>query len=166
MNAERRATLLVLLATLGCRPAARDTEREANRTEFLLSMKAKCREAGERASAQWRSLHSREAAEKQIEQGFITLKGGLPLAFFSPPEYAYSEDLNTCLYADGGMSVGTTGRDGYTKNVNRHRYVVDVYRNKTILQLLLLNGEVYEDANDPSLCKSEAEFEARKARLF
>ena len=109
-------------------------------SESLLRMKAQCQQAGAQARARWVKQYPGET-------------------FSDEPEYGYSSQMHTCLYADAYSDEGLVGRP------REVRFVLDVYANRVILELMLQRG-VPIPSDDLPFCKSEHEFTARKAQLF
>ena len=120
---------------------------ETQRQEALLRMKAQCKEAGEKA-----------------HEKFISLNPSGPL---TEPEYGYSETLNTCLYEDSYVdrpnAAALKGSKGSTRT---DRFVFDVYANRVILEYIAYDGRSITESPDPVMCRTEKEYEARKAALF
>jgi hypothetical protein len=86
-------------------------------SETLLRMKAQCRQAGAESRARWVKRYPGET-------------------FSNEPEYAYSERLHTCLYADSYSDSGV-----WLPGVPREdRFVEDVFANRVILELTLHSG--------------------------
>src|SRR5260221_6761763 len=137
--------LAYALAT-GCSHGVQDSRSD----DAVLRMKNQCKEAGEKAEAEWVARYTRET-------------------FSDSPEYAYSPKLNTCLYADEYTDVNT-GRSielGLLgAKSRRDRFVLDVYTNKVLLEYTEHNGQSITNDSDAVNCRSEAEFVARKAELF
>jgi hypothetical protein len=118
--------------------------REGEQNESLLRMKAQCQQAGVQARARWVKRYPAET-------------------FSNEPEYGYSSQLHTCLYAD---SYSDSGGPLFPGVPREDRFVEDVYANKVILELTLHAGVPITTDGDPTLCKSEKEFVARKAQLL
>jgi len=137
-----RMSHVVLAALFASGTACLQQTREPN--EALLRMKAQCRQAGAESRARWVKEYPGET-------------------FSNEPEYAYSERLHTCLYAD---SYSDSGGPLFPGVPREDRFVEDVFANRVILELTLHAG-VPIPAGDTSVnCKSEKEFVARKAKLF
>jgi hypothetical protein len=124
-------------------------ERRENR-EVELRMKATCAEAGRKARQQWVSQYHQER-------------------FSDTPEFGYSAKLNTCLYADEytDIDTGTSIQHALMNTkVRRDRFVLDVYANKVLLESTEHDGRSITVDPDPINCRTEAEFNTRKAELF
>ena len=96
-------------------PKENAIEVQKDQQEFLLTKKAQCQAAGEK-------VHSKMEAEKSADSTmFVAL-------------YAFNEELNTCLYRSGILSVS----DG--KSV-RIMWVMDVYTQKELLTHSSIDNE-------------------------
>ncbi len=118
--------------------------REGEPSESLLRMKAQCQQAGALARARWVKQYPEET-------------------FSNEPEYGYSSQSHTCLYSDSYSDSGVPLFPGVPRE---DRFVEDVYANKVILELTLHAGVPVPAGGDPTFCKSEQEFVARRAKLF
>lgn len=101
--------------------------------EDPLAVKQRCQEAG---------LPLYERDRKDVDGSDATL---------FEPEFGYSKELKTCLYA-GGL-LGT--RDGITTII---KWVKDSYSNQELISYSEVNGEAFAG--------SRQEFERRKQELF
>jgi hypothetical protein len=112
-------------------------------------MKAQCAEAGKKARQEWVTQYNQET-------------------FSDNPEYGYSATLNTCLYADEYSDVSPGERAPLLRGTKsrRDRFVLDVYSGKVLVEYTEHDGASITTAPDPVMCRTEQEFEARKARLF
>jgi hypothetical protein len=138
-------SVAAILVLGGC---AQQTPRQATaNSESALRMKAQCAEAGKKARAEWVAQYDHEM-------------------FSDSPEYGYSSVLNTCLYADEYVDVnpGTPLLRGIKSR--RDRFVLDVYSGKVLVEYTEHDGASITTESDPVMCKTEAEFDARKAKLF
>jgi hypothetical protein len=124
--------------------AASCQRQEVESNESLLRMKAQCQQAGAQARTRWVKQYPEET-------------------FSNEPEYGYSSQLRTCLYADSYSDSGVPLFPGVPRE---DRFVEDVYANKVILELTLHAGVPIPTVGDPTFCKSEQEFVTRKAHLF
>jgi len=112
-------------------------------------MKAQCAAAGKKARQEWVTQYSRET-------------------FSDNPEYGYSATLNTCLYADEYSDVNPGERAPLLHDTKsrRDRFVLDVYSGKVLVEYTEHDVASITTAPDPIMCRTEQEFEARKAKLF
>ena len=132
----------------GCSRSANDPPRE----ETILQLKGQCRESGATARHDWVAQFHRET-------------------FSDTPEYAYSPELKTCLYADeyadDDSKVPELALIGV--KMRRVRFVLDVYANKELFVYVEHDGHPFRGSpvvGDPEMCRTEQEFEARKTKLF
>ena len=138
--------VLILALGGGCSTGG---EPSVNR-EAQLRMKSVCREAGQKARRGWLAQYPRET-------------------FSDSPEFGYSASLNTCLYSDEytDLDNGTSIPHALLgAKVRRDRFVLDVYTNKVLLEYTEHDGRSITTAADPIMCRTEAEFNAKKAELF
>lgn len=113
-------------------------DKEKQRVEFLFSKKRECQELGNIIYNQDR---------KELDESGIILN----------PEYAYNEELNTCLYAGGYMGKGADWQ----------KWVKDSLSNKEILYLMSSEGEILPPSMYCDTCVSSIEeFNMRKQELF
>jgi hypothetical protein len=140
------ATTLTICALVGCS----GDRASLNNDEALLKLKEQCRAAGAKTRAEWTAKYPTET-------------------FSDSPEYAYSPRLKTCLYADEYTDVDD-GSPAYAflqgVKSRRDRFVVDVYTNKVLLEYTEHDGRSITTESDPVMCRSEKEFEQRRASLF
>jgi hypothetical protein len=118
--------------------------------EEVLRLKSQCKEAGEKARNTWTSQYANES-------------------FSGSPEYGYSASLKTCLYADEYTDVDdgrSVARALLQTKSRRDRFVLDVYSNKVLCEYTEHDGVSITTEPDSVMCRTEAEFEARKAKLF
>jgi len=114
----------------------------------LLALKAKCREDGAKAQADWKATRPAATWYPTADQSDKTTLGG----WLPSDEYTYNSRLNTCLWS--GYYFGSHGGVSW-----RFKLVLDVYGNKPLIQFTEAGdkqvGDVSEDA-----------FDRRKAELF
>ena len=139
---------LALSLICGCARHAPPAE-DAPRPESALRMKAQCAEAGKRARQEWVTQYNQET-------------------FSDSPEYGYSALLNSCLYADEYSDVNPGAKAPLLAGVTvrRDRFVLDVYSGKVLVEYTEHDGKSITTTADPVMCRTEQEFEVRKARLF
>ena len=101
MNGAARLAGVVMLAACACR---------ANGSGQRLELKARCAEAGRRAREELRENLGSEI-------------------FLGEPQYAYSEQFETCLYAD---AHGLISQDTATSDI--HYFVMDVFSGRTLAE--------------------------------
>ncbi len=94
-------------------PGRKIEQEEAERKEFLLSMKQECNRVG------------KELYEQDKEEWDKSL---------FDPEYAYNKDLETCLYSGGWIDV-IDGKACW------RRWIKDSYTNETIAAVIDLPGD-------------------------
>lgn len=137
---------LVVTIGAGCSTGAeRSEDREAQ-----LRMKATCAEAGQKARRDWVAQYPSET-------------------FSNSPEFAYNGRLNTCLYYDEYTDTGTGASIPHAlmnTKTRRDRFVLDVYANKVLLEYTEHDGRPITANPDPIMCRTEAEFNTKKAGLF
>lgn len=132
--------LAVVAIAAGCSDGAhRSEDREAQ-----LRMKATCGQAGRKARQQ---LVAQYPSER----------------FSDSPEFGYNARLNTCLYSDEYTDTGDALVNAKSR---RDRFVLDVYSNKVLLEYTEHDGHSITTARDPVACRTDAEFNAKKAELF
>src|SRR5437762_2004575 len=78
--------------------------------EAQLRMKERCAEAGLKARQDWLARYHGET-------------------FSETPEYGYSDQLNTCLYADEYEDAGSIAATVIRAKSRRDRFVLDVFAN-------------------------------------
>jgi hypothetical protein len=142
MGAIRALTALSALLLVGC---SASTESAADR-EAALRMKAQCLTAGQRARADWVARYPNET-------------------FMDNPEYGYCPKLSTCLYADEYVDVNQNLAFINAKS-RRDRFVLDVYSGRVLVEYTEWDGVSIQKDADPVQCRTEREFESRKAELF
>jgi hypothetical protein len=133
---------LAVVVVVGC-------AQQVPPSEATLRMKAQCLEAGRKARQEWVTQYDQET-------------------FSNAPEYGYSAALNTCLYADEYSDINPGERAPLllgTKS-RRDRFVLDVYSGKVLVEYTEHDGKSITTEPDPVMCRTEQEFEARKAKLF
>jgi len=117
--------------------------------ETKLRMKQRCAQAGLQARREWVTRYHGET-------------------FSDNPEYAYSEQLNTCLYADEYSDNGVSGSGAafIAAKSRRDRFVLDVFANTILAEYTEHDGRSITTKPDAVMCQTEDEFAARKAKLF
>lgn len=142
-----RVGVAVIVVLAGCAQQA-GHEGTAN-AESVLRMKAQCVEAGKKAREEWVTRYEQET-------------------FSDSPEYGYSTVLNTCMYADEYTDVNPGERSPLLHDIKsrRDRFVLDVYSGKVLIEYTEHDGVSVTTDPDPVMCRTEQEFEARKANLF
>jgi hypothetical protein len=139
---------LAMVLLCGCSRHAAQSEGAVS-SESVLRMKAQCAEVGKRARDEWVMKYDHET-------------------FSDSPEYGYSAALNTCLYADEYTDVNPGARVPLLSGTKsrRDRFVLDVYSDKVLAEYTEHDGKPITTNPDPVMCRTEPEFEARKAMLF
>jgi len=136
---------ILSMMCLSCHTPASHESRETSERQFLLSMKSKCREVGERASKEWWTATAPLRAKQSVA---------------TPAEYGYNTDQDTCVFAFG--SVALVGTKSYLDE-----YVIDSYSNKVLLHCSgETAGQVFKSSDDPMACTSWQDFEDRKDKLL
>ena len=110
--------------------------------EFTL--KAQCRDAGDKLSKEWRSRYSGVKYDEE-------------------PEFAYNAQLNSCLYSDASSDAITVVSEAH---VYQHQFVMDVFTNRMLAEYLTDNGKATVDPKQPQLLALLEEFQKRKAQLL
>jgi hypothetical protein len=132
------AVLGLCIALTACSGAReqRGSLAKLREAELRVSLKARCHDAGEKASREWREAQTQTA-------------------FPEYPMYAFNADLQTCLYADGNVAGQV-----------ELRTVVDVYTNQIILEYSAVGNHAVTSNDQPHRVNSAAEFEKRRAALL
>jgi hypothetical protein len=154
----RTVAVALVLVALSCAPHRADKSQEPPSPEgpvaapppvqpdpaaalAQLKLKNQCLEVGKKARDEWVAKY-REA-----------------FLFSDYPEYAYSESLNTCLYADSYSTPNDSRLNGpgYNREV---RFILDVFTNKTLIEYTAIDGKAVKGS------PSQATFEATKRCLM
>jgi hypothetical protein len=113
-----------------------------------LGLKAKCREDGVKAQANWKATHPAATGNPTADQAETTTSGG----WLPNDEYSYNAQFNTCLWS--GYYFGS-----HSGVVWRSKLILDVYSNKPLIQFVEAGDKQVGDV-------SENAFERRKIELF
>lgn len=128
--------------------ACEQRERSSQPQEAQLRMKERCAQAGLKARQGWLAKYQGET-------------------FSDTPEYGYSERLNTCLYADEYSDSGPgSGASLVGASSRQDRFVLDVFANKILAEYTEHDGRSITTESDAVMCRTEKEFDTRKAELF
>ena len=140
---DKRAALVLVFMPLSvtCNTAPPSSERQAD-----IALKSKCREDGAKFAAEWKAAHP---AGDAGADNMTWVGGWLALA----DEYAYSPQLNTCLWS--GEYNGAHGPLGAW----HAKLILDVYANKRLIEFTGSDGKQVGET-------SEADFERKKTELF